>query len=63
MDFQDLLCSVKGQCSLGEGQVKLPWFWHIEPSQNEQDAENVPLDEIGVASEYEASQLPFATFT
>jgi hypothetical protein len=63
MDFQDLLRSVKGQRSLGEGQVKLPWFWRIEPSQNEQDAENVPSDETGVASEYEASGLPFAIFT
>jgi hypothetical protein len=54
-DYQDLLRSVKGQRSLGEGQVKLPWFWRIEPSQTEQDADNVSSGETGVASEYEDS--------
>jgi hypothetical protein len=33
-DVRDLLRSVKGQRDLGEGQVKLPWFWRIEPSCN-----------------------------
>jgi hypothetical protein len=55
-DFQDLLRSVKGQCSLGEGLVKLPWFWHIQPASNQQDDENVPSSETGVASEYEDSE-------
>jgi hypothetical protein len=55
-DFQDLLRSVKGQRSLGEGQVKLPWFWRIEPALNEQDDESVLSSETGVSSEYEDSE-------
>jgi hypothetical protein len=46
---------------LGEGQVKLPWFWCIEPSHNEQDAENVLAGKTGVASEYEQSKCTMAT--
>jgi hypothetical protein len=55
-DVKDLLRSVKGQCDLGEGQVKLPWFWRIEPSRNHLDANSVLPSETGVATEYEDSK-------
>jgi hypothetical protein len=55
-DVRDLLRSVKGQHELGEGQVKLPWFWRIEPSHNQLDANSVLPSETGVATEYEDSE-------
>jgi hypothetical protein len=55
-DVKELLRSVKGQRDLGEGQVKLPWFWRIEPSRNQLDANSVLSSETGVATEYEDSK-------
>jgi hypothetical protein len=55
-DVKDLLRSIKGQRDLGEGQVKLPWFWRIEPSRNDLDANSLLPNETGVATEYEDSK-------
>jgi hypothetical protein len=55
-DVKDLLYSIKGQHDLGEGQVKLSWFWCIEPSRNHLDANSLLPSETGVATEYEDSK-------
>jgi hypothetical protein len=59
-DVKDLLHSVKGQCNLGEGQMKLPWFWRIEPSRDQLDTNSVVPSETGVTTEYEDSMYRFS---
>lgn len=55
-DMGGLSAALRGKDSLGDGYVKMPWYWRVSMSKGEDDAEEVSTSGAAVRKEYEESR-------
>lgn len=55
-DIAGLSSTLRGKDTLGDGYIKLPWYWRISMSENQDDAEEISTSGTAVREEYEESE-------
>jgi hypothetical protein len=54
-DLRGLTTSLQGKDSLGDGYRRMPWYWRVNLSVNQEDSDEVSIDSQSVHAEYEES--------